>query len=344
MARIKTWFDAWIARRSPPSTQVRLSNRNIYILPSRAGWLLIGMLIILLLMAINYQNSLIFGLCFWLGSVFAVLIWHTWSNLASLTISVGEEVAGFVGEKVSVGYTINPLSTSPHYNVKIRWRDYPDESTDSTSLMTSGVDIESKAQHVNLTFQISQRGWNSPPRLEVYTRYPLGILTAWSVIQLQSPILGYPNPVFGVSPHGQMDEGGEDDLENVIQQASRQAGSDFDSLSPYVQGDSLKKVDWKRFAKTEELVTKTFVAPPVSNSWLRFDDFYGLTLEDRLSALAGWVVEWSDQRKVFGLLLPQVQIAPGSGEQHKIECLRALALFGVVDSMPGSDSITERNK
>ncbi|GLQ30926.1 DUF58 domain-containing protein [Litoribrevibacter albus] len=320
MQRFRSWFDAWLARRSPLSNKVRLTNRNIYIFPSKPGWLLVAVLLVMLLTAINYQNSLVFGMCFWLGSVFAVLIWHTWKNLAGLEVSVGSEVAGFVGETVPVSHKITALDRSVHFNIKMHWR--------RDVAMSSGVDIEKgHGDSVQLLHHVLSRGWNQTPRIEVLSRYPLGILTAWSVIQLEHPVLGYPKPVFGVTPNihaeGAFDQ--EGDAQNSHR--SKQSGSDFDSLTPYIEGDSLKKVDWKRFAKTEELVTKSFVTPPVSNTWLKFEDFQGLPLEQRLSAMAGWVIEWSNQNKVFGLSLPNQQLPQGTGEQHQLDCLRALALF-----------------
>ena len=317
---LRSRFDQWLARRSPSSDQVELSNRNIYILPSRAGWLLITVLFIMLLTAVNYQNSLIFGLCFWLGSVFAILIWHTWKNLAAVQIDLVTEVAGFVGESVLVESKLSAKDDKPRNSLSLRWRQDQDEPP--------LVDIDaSQESTVSLKIKLDKRGWNETPKMEVSTQYPMGILTAWSVIQLNHPVLGYPKPIFNQLPSVSSDAKESEDqvTESIFQ--SKESGSDFDSLSPYVVGDSLKKVDWKRFAKTEELVTKSFVSPPSSNTWLNFEDFLAMGKEQALSAMAGWVIEWSGQQKEFGLSMPGVTISPSQGNQHRQACLRALALF-----------------
>jgi uncharacterized protein (DUF58 family) len=154
------------------------------------------------------------------------------------------------------------------------------------------------------------------------------VLTAWSILQLDQPILGYPIPVFDVKPQGSDGaEKGDEEQETTIF-AVKQSGSDFDSLAPYIQGDSLKKIDWKRFAKTDELVSKSFVSSPSSTSWLDFDAFEGLDVEARLSAMAGWIVRWSELDRPFGLRLSGVTIDPATGLEHKYHCLRALALYG----------------
>jgi len=208
----------------------------------------------------------------------------------------------------------------PRNSLSLRWRQDQDESP--------MIDIDERQESsVSLKMKLDKRGWNETPKMEVSTQYPLGVLTAWSVIQLNHPVLGYPKPIFNQLPLVSSDaqESAEQVTESMFQ--SKQSGSDFDSLSPYVVGDSLKKVDWKRFAKTEELVTKSFVSPPSSNAWLNFEDFLAMGKEQALSAMAGWVIEWSDQQKEFGLSMPGVKIPPSQGYQHRQECLRALALF-----------------
>ena len=54
----------WLARRYPVGQRVRLDRRKVLILPSRAGLGLGILLVFLLLLAINYQNSLAYALAF----------------------------------------------------------------------------------------------------------------------------------------------------------------------------------------------------------------------------------------------------------------------------------------
>ncbi|GAA3911186.1 DUF58 domain-containing protein [Litoribacillus peritrichatus] len=317
MSVLKRAIERWFSSRSPLTDRSLLSNRNIYIIPSRAGWLLAGVLLVMLLTAINYQNSLIFGLCFWVGSVFAVVIWHTWRNLASIELSVSEEVSGFVGGTVQIPTDVMAKDARFHHSIELLWR----ESEAKVSF-----DLDSALKTERLPFSSLHRGWNRTPKLEIRTQYPLGILTAWSVVQLKHPVLGYPKPIFDVLPAQYAGEG-DDEFDQDAQPQKLQPGSDFYSLMPYVEGDSLSKVDWKRYAKTEELVTKEFIMPSSDDRWLREDDFANLDTETRLSALAGWVIRWTEEQKTFGLVLSGQDIGPDNGVLHQNNCLRALALF-----------------
>src|SRR5699024_2538312 len=77
-------FQRWLKKRIPASSQVRLNHRRIFIMPTRAGMGLLLLLLIMLIGAINYQNSLIYAVVFLLGSLFWVGLHHTYRNLAGL--------------------------------------------------------------------------------------------------------------------------------------------------------------------------------------------------------------------------------------------------------------------
>ena len=83
MARIRRWS---LSRQSP-ATSIRLTQKRIYILPTASGTLFLVLLMLLLLMAINYENNLIYALTFLLGSLFLVTILHTYHNLAGIQLT-----------------------------------------------------------------------------------------------------------------------------------------------------------------------------------------------------------------------------------------------------------------
>ena len=80
----------WLKRRIPPSSSVLLDQRRIFIIPSRTGAAFGGAVLLMLLAGINYQNSLAYGLTFFLLAVFVVAILHTYRNLAGLTLQAAQ--------------------------------------------------------------------------------------------------------------------------------------------------------------------------------------------------------------------------------------------------------------
>jgi hypothetical protein len=55
--RVRRWF----LNRLPPSDSLTLTQRNVYILPTRPGWMLGFTLLLLLVASINYSST--WGTC-----------------------------------------------------------------------------------------------------------------------------------------------------------------------------------------------------------------------------------------------------------------------------------------
>ncbi|MEE9254876.1 MAG: hypothetical protein V3U43_08070, partial [Pseudomonadales bacterium] len=66
------WLKSWLDRRFPPSRTVTLDRRNVFIFPTREGFAFGLLLLLLLLGAINYQNTLVFAFAFLLASLFVI--------------------------------------------------------------------------------------------------------------------------------------------------------------------------------------------------------------------------------------------------------------------------------
>jgi hypothetical protein len=88
----------WALGRHVPARSLTLTQKRIFIFPTRAGlWFLFAALVILLL-GINYENNLVYAVSFVLLSLFVVSILHTYSNLAGLTITALAARPCLVGE------------------------------------------------------------------------------------------------------------------------------------------------------------------------------------------------------------------------------------------------------
>ncbi|RYY51999.1 MAG: DUF58 domain-containing protein, partial [Comamonadaceae bacterium] len=72
LAPVRGRIDGWFLSRRPPSDTLELTQRNVYIVPTRAGWMLAGTLLVLLVASINYQLNLGYLLTFLLAGSVAV--------------------------------------------------------------------------------------------------------------------------------------------------------------------------------------------------------------------------------------------------------------------------------
>src|SRR5690606_7042062 len=87
--QLKPIWQRWLSRRIPPAPRVTLDHRRIFIMPTRTGATFALVLFLMLLVAINYQNSLAYGLTFLLMSLSVLGILHTYRNVSGLILSAG---------------------------------------------------------------------------------------------------------------------------------------------------------------------------------------------------------------------------------------------------------------
>lgn len=310
---LKPRWSRWLARRIPAAASVRLNQRRIFILPTRVGAAFGAALVLMLLVGINYQNSLAYGLTFLLASVFIVAILHTYRNLAGLVLKAGGGGAVFVGEQATFRVRLESQGRA-HQAVGLGWP--PAE-------LQLG-DVPAKGQVAqDLPVPARVRGWLRPGRLRVESRFPLGLLVAWSWVDLDQAVLVYPRPEEGELP---LSVGLNQDDEDGMRPSGHGA-DDFQGLRSYQPGDSKRRLHWKAFSRGQGLQVKDFASLRGRELWLDLDSLGG-DLESRLSLLCHWVLQLSERQQPFGLKLTDQELAPDYGDGHRDACLRALALFG----------------
>jgi uncharacterized protein (DUF58 family) len=317
-----TWREAlrarwrrWLDRRIPRERRVTLNQRRIFIFPGRRGLAFAVLLLLLFLGGINYANNQVLLLCFLLASVMNTAILHTYRNLSGLTFEASRAHPGFAGEAVDLEILLHAAKGRQHRGLVLRWAEAAEVRVD--------VDPERPTQ-LRFAMPVQKRGRYVPPRIELESHFPLGLVRAWSYIALDMDTLVWPKPVAGELPEA--DAGAE---ESPQAEGRRPRGVDeFEGLVRYVPGDSLTRVDWRVFARTEQLVTKRFTEPGRSRLWLDYAAFAPLDAEARLSRLCHWAIEMERREQPYGLRLPGREIPPAQGDGHHRQVLDALAEFG----------------
>ena len=310
----KQWSH-WVKRRIPAQQRVKLDQRSIFILPSKEGIIFIVSVLALFIGGINYVNSLILTMAFFLTSLMLVAILHTYRNLQGLIFTSEKSEPSFVGDFVRYTVIINTERKDAHEGILLQLQ--------GAAEVRCCVDPH-QSNKVNLFIPARRRGVQKPGRLLVQTKYPLGIMRAWSWIDLELAALVYPAILEGEQPKS---DNGVDDRE---QSQSISGVDDFSGLNNYQEGDPLSRVYWKVLARGLPLATKSFEQPVSESCWISINRVPG-ALEQQLSILAYWVLKLSESRAEFGLDLGSVQIQPSRGPQHKKQCLKALALHGLLE-------------
>ncbi|MDO6442467.1 DUF58 domain-containing protein [Marinobacter sp. 2_MG-2023] len=309
---IHSRWQRWVNRRIPRSDVQLLTQRNLFILPTAAGVVFGMLLLIMLITGINYQNSLIYLVTFLLGAVFVGAMHQTHRNLSGLELTLVQAGEGFAGDEILF---------------RLRAAAGKD---DAVAISLSGDDVSVRVGHVpshqsvDVAFPVPSafRGYLRPDQIRIETRFPFGLLKAWSWMRPHSAAVVFPRPLAAPEVISAVDDGDE------AASSRSPEGNDHAEIRPWREGDMSQRVMWKRFVRSGQMVVADWEADKGSPHWLDFNAFPGADHELRLSYLSWLVLERGKNGARFGLNLPGQVIEPDTGPAHVTRCLRALAIWG----------------
>lgn len=318
-AAIKTKFNLqrFFVGEGPKKSPYLLTQRRVYILPTKQGLSFAVLLFIMLLGSINYSNSLGYFLTFLLASLVIVTIFHTYNNLLKLSFNATNSSPCFAGDEAGFIVLVNNQNYSRRFSIQ----------TFTAENIISTTDIkENSLSPVTIKHKFSYRGLVPLPRFTVESRFPFGLFRAWAILELDQKQVVYPKPSadkFLPIKHTGASEGKEQ---------LHIGRDDFKGLRSYVQGDPLQHIHWKSFARHQTLQTKEFSATSSKDLWLSWEDTTATSTELKLSQLCRWLLLAEQQNIHYGLSLNNISIKPGSGKKHLHHCLKQLALYDAKNS------------
>jgi uncharacterized protein (DUF58 family) len=315
-------FQRWFHNRLPRTDTLTLTQRNVYILPTRAGAMLALTLLLLLVASINYQLNLGYLLTFLLAGSAVVGMHVCHGNLRGVTLHLNPPSPVHAGQAVALDIRLASERKRMRYGLgagvigvdaahtPLAWTDVPAQGS-------ATVQVAWPAPH---------RGLHALPALKVQTLFPLGTFRVWTVWRPAAPVLVYPTPEAHppALPSGTPQPG-------HAGSSRAQSTGEFDGVRAYRRGDPLKSVVWKKAAQAfaagrNELVSRDALSSQRQQLWLDHAQCGHSALEARLSRLTAWVLMADRLGLDYGLRLPGCEIPPDQGPGHRAHCLERLAL------------------
>lgn len=314
---------------------MQLRQRNVYTLPTPAGLMFTALLLVLLIASVNYQLSLGYGLTFLLMGSGLVSMLITERQLAGLHLSIAPAPAGYQGQAIEIWVELRETAGRVHRSVGLGFM--------TPSTPTVWVDIAPHGRlSVMLPLPAPQRGVHALPALRIESRYPYGLLRAWSLWRPapcvtvwprpEHPAPAWPRPMSAPLPAHRTP---------ISRRAAavheRHTDIDAGDLRPYRYGDSPRKLAWKATARSlaqggmplsrDGACTPSESAAPPQPLMFDWADTADLPdPEARLQRLCAWIKQ--AHPGAYGLILPAQTLSPSSsalGEEHHRRCLDALA-------------------
>ena len=316
---VRRRFRAWLRARLPRRDSMLLTQRNVYILPTPAGFMFGFTLLVLLVASVNYQLNLGYVLTFLLAGSGIVSMHLTHGTLRGLTLRLKPPPPVFAGEPAVLDVVMTSPGTA-RFGIGLKIAAAP-ESTLAWS------DVPAGSQSITqVSFVPRGRGLHEIPALSAETRFPLGLFRAWTVWRPAARLLVYPQPEPGAPrpPATRHVPGGPTTSRSL-------EGGEVEGVRGYRRGDPPKRIAWKKAAQAleagGELVSRDTSASAHQELWLDWAACTGLDAELRLSRLTAWTLAAHRAGADYGLRLPGETVAPAGGEAQRRRCLEALALW-----------------
>lgn len=308
----RAWVDRTTTRRGVAAGE-RIGGRQIFILPTRFGLLAALAVAALFLVALNYQNSMVFLLAFLLAALGVVAMVTCHRQIRGVEIRRIEAPPVFAEQPGRLVIDIRNAGRQP--------RDGLHAYTATSQGRPSSVGPNATCR---LTAPLAprRRGRYTVAGTGLACTTPFGTFRAWSRLRQPLEYIVYPQPAIGVPNPA--------DAGAVPWQGRRSTTEpeDFSGLTRYRAGDRPAQIAWRAYAQGGRMLRKTFDARQGGTPrWLEFEAAPGNDTEQRLATLCGWVVSASRSGSTWGLRLPAHTIGPGHGHAHLHRCLRALALY-----------------
>lgn len=313
IAELKRRLFRW---QSDGSAPLRLTQRRIFVLPTRAGLLFFVALVAMLTGAINYNLALGHALVFLLAGLGLVGMVHAFRNLHGMVITPGRCQPVFSGDHALFPLQFSSDRAMPRLALQLQAG--ADQPTVTTAVAAQGL------AEISVPVTTSRRGWLELPRTRLFTTYPLGLFVAWSYLQPAMRCLVYPRPRASPLPPLQS-------APRAGEQHGEDGQEDFSGFRARQPADSPRHVAWKASARDggqRPLLVKLFAGGAqreLQLNWSLTPDT--MTVDTRIEIIAGWVMAAEAEGACYGLRLPGREIPPGSGDAHRHRCLEALALY-----------------
>ncbi len=294
--------------RQPEPLPILLHRRRIYVLPTRFGLYAGGLLLVMLLGALNFNNNAALLLTFALTGVLAL------SPLRAV-----QALERVVLERVEA----EPVHADDMIELRLHWRSEIPRQRVGLEIAGNSAPVRFNlltAADALVNLRAERRGWSPLPWISLSSDAPFGMFRAWSVLRPLHDVLVWPRPETTAAPLPDRGTG-------VARHVRIAEGEDWQGLRDYRPGDPPRRVAWKASARTERLLVRESGLPADGSLDLRWEDTAALPFEERISRLTRWIVDASAAGRRYRLQLPTELLGPASGIEFRNRCLRALALL-----------------
>ncbi len=310
--RLRRWFE----NRLPRSDSWTLTQRNLYILPTKAGWGFCLTLLVMLLASVNYQLNLGYALTFLLGGAALAAMHQTHGNLRRLQLHVRPPAPVFAGEPATLEVVLDNPGSERH-GVGLGLYGAQPAGLAFCDVPAQGSSADAAALHPAASAACTRcpRCWWKPTSRSACSapgRCGARLPAPWSTRRLSYR----PSRCHRASPATAM---------NCWPAAA--AVVNLKACAPTAAATRCARWCGRRWPAPASMVSRDSSASAAQALLLDYSATGALDTEARLSRLAAWVLAAEHSGQGFGLRLPGQDLPQASGDSQRRSALEALALW-----------------
>lgn len=301
---------AFVRPKKPEPLPIEITRGRIYVLPTSFGLFITGVIGVLLLGALNYNNNPAIFLAFMIAAAANNSLVHAHLLLSGLQMKTLHAEPVHAGQAMQLRMRFEAKGARDRQGIELICGEAEEK-----------FDLLAREQiEISLAIPTIQRGWMQAGRMRISTIRPLGLARAWSWLRPETNLLVY--PALEANAPSLPEAQGEGSQARMHSQ-----GEHLHQLREYRQGDARKQIAWKASARSEHLLVREYETQTAKEIQLDWFSIGTLPYETRISRLARWVVNAEQSGCRYSLRLPNEFIASGNGLEQRHACLRALALM-----------------
>jgi uncharacterized protein (DUF58 family) len=275
---------------------------KVFIVPTKLGFFYIGITFSTFMMGLIYTNNMTLLVAFLLFSFLVVSMVLTNNQLLHLDLEKNN---------IKDGYASKPLEGQLSYQSEATPQGLHLELKDIIAPMKQSFPTSSQFLLNNLP-----RGQYHFERTKLFSTAPAGLFYAWRYYQIPVKFYVYPYP----------QEVSQDTYFSKDVNGPLPIEQDFAYHIPYERGMSAKRIDWKIYARNDQLYWKKHEV--LNNESYHFDlSVMQGDLESRLQQLSYLVSEAFKANALWSLALGREHFNISQGPEHFNLCMQALASY-----------------
>lgn len=266
----------------------------------------------------TYTNNLVYLLAFVLFSLGMITMLQTHANLKYLSILNLNVTPGFAGDTLPVTFTVSNRSSLACHSVEV---EAIFQGERSSTILRFVPELGRASGHLEL--KSTKRGVFALEGLRISTVFPLGLFRAWFWTESSAPVVVFPAPRGTLALKPVELKAGESGL------GSTSNGEDFSGHKNFIDGHSLRHVDWKALARGRPKMLKVFQD---GSSKVHKIDLQQIPISDpeaRLSQASQWILNAKHRQEAVALRVKNGWTTSSAEGGHFLRCLRELAEYEI---------------